>query len=178
MIAIGVLSLILIGLVFGFRWIVVEAFGPKVRVVEISIAGNRKIIGKETYSADFAQVFYDVDLIFINQGDSTRFGHTTYYREDWEDAIGLAAIEDWTLLIVRDKSNFYVLGVNEKLGMSIDTTFNSHEIRSGLVGTNEKLDVPINIYIGNSGFDSIQSNRFYLNLYFHLGLNEPSKDCD
>ena len=115
MIAIGVLSLILIGLVFGFRWIVVEAFGPKVRVVEISIAGNRKIIGKETYSADFAQVFYDVDLIFINQGDSTRFGHTTYYRKIGKMPLDLQRLKTGPCLLLGINPTFMCL-VSTKTG--------------------------------------------------------------
>ena len=76
--------ILVIGLLSGAKWFLTEAFGPKYREVEIPISPDRKIIGEETYNADFAAVFYDVDLSLINGQDTTKLGRTTFNREDWE----------------------------------------------------------------------------------------------
>ena len=60
-ILLGIIILVVLFLI-GANWILREAFGPKTKTVEIKLDSDGTLICNETYNADMAAVFYDVDF--------------------------------------------------------------------------------------------------------------------
>ena len=65
-IGISLLALLIV-LFVGVIWIIKEAFGPKHKNLSIQIDPENSLICKETYAADMAAVFYDVDFFLKKQ---------------------------------------------------------------------------------------------------------------
>lgn len=170
--------IVTIGLLIGAKWVLTEAFGSKYREVEIPISTDKKIIGKETYNADFAAVFYDVELILINEKDTTKLGRTTFNREDWKRNLELIEIGKWTLLLIKNNTYFQVLGANKKSDQTIDTTFSPLELKYDCLWKEENREIPAWTYTGNSKVDSVQENRFYVTFNYRIGLYEPFEFYD
>lgn len=168
----------MIGLLIGAKWFLTEAFGPKYREVEIPISSDKKIIGEETYNADFAAVFYDVDLSLINGQDTTKLGRTTFNREDWEKNLELIESGEWTLLLIKDNTYFQVLGTSKKTDQTIDTTFSPLELRYDSLWKQENMEIPAWTYTGNTTVDSVKENRFYVTFNYRIGLYEPFEFYD
>jgi len=170
--------IVLIGLLIGAKWFLTEAFGPKYREVEIPISTDKKIRGEETYNADFAAVFYDVDLSLINEKDTIKLGRTTFKREDWEKNLDLIENGEWTLLLIKDNTYFQVLGKNKKTDQTIDTIFSPLELRYDSLWKQENTEIPAWTYSGNSKVDSVIENNFYVNFNYRMGLYEPFEFYD
>src|SRR4051812_14010023 len=94
-VAITLLILIVVFLLAGIR-IFKEAFGPKQKTVTIQVARDSFLKCRETYNADMAAVFYDVDFKLINKGnDTTDLGSATFLVDNWKKNIRLYNIADW-----------------------------------------------------------------------------------
>jgi len=167
-----------IGLFFGSKWFLKEAFGPSYRDFEIQLSSDKKLIGQETYMADFAAVFYDVELNLVSNSDTTRLGRTTFNREGWENNLEFLELEDWNLVLVKDNTYFQVLGTNNKRDLKIDTTFSPLELRYDSLWKSDNTDIPAWTYTGTSKIDSITENSFYVTHHYRMGLYEPFEFYD
>jgi len=96
-----VIVLVSIGIIFiCFLWILREAFGPKYRKVDIKIDDNRTLHCSETYNADMAAVFYDVDFILEDKSNKNlKLGSCTLGDDNWEKKIKLHTIADWIVYV-------------------------------------------------------------------------------
>ena len=168
----------MIGLLIGAKWFLKEAFGPSYRDFEIQLSSDKKLIGQETYMADFAAVFYDVELNLVSDSDTTRLGRTTFNSEGWEKNLELLELEDWNLVLVKDNTYFQVLGTNNKRNLKIDTTFSPLDLRYDSLWKRDNSDIPAWTYTGTSKIDSITENSFYLTYHYRMGLYEPFEFYD
>lgn len=178
LISIGVLVILVIGLLISAKWFLKEAFGPSYRDFEIQLSSDKKLIGQETYMADFAAVFYDVELNLISDYDTTRLGRTTFNSEGWEKNLELLELNDWSLLLVKGNTYFQVLGANKKRELIIDTTFSPLELRYDSLWKGSNADIPAWTYTGTSKIDSITETSFYVTYHYRMGLYEPFEFYD
>ena len=102
-IRIGIVLVILVLVFFiGVSWMFREAFGPKYRTVRIKLDNERILVGNETYSADFAAIFYDVNFTLETKETGTyKLGWGTFSDEHWDKNINLYDIANWIVLPIR-----------------------------------------------------------------------------
>ncbi len=125
---------VLIVLVIGFSiityWIYREVFGLKYRTVQIKIDNKRTLIGKETYNADLAAVFYDVDFTLVTKNlGEYKLGSASFSDEHWDKDIKLFDIFSWTILPLKVGSYSKVLLLNKVTKTNKDTIFSPQNLR-------------------------------------------------
>ena len=169
-----IIVLVIIGLLLGAKWFLKEAFGPKYRTIEIELNNNRTLICEETYNADFAAVFYDVDFALKEKNkDEIELGRATFSNENWDKDLKLLEIGDWIILPIDQGSYSKILMTNHNLKISKDITFSPMELRYDKNWRMKHNEIPAWNYTGQSKIDSIIGNRFYINYEYRIGINKP-----
>ena len=125
-----IIVFVIFGLLLGATWILKEAFGPKYRTVEIELNKDRKLICEETYNADFAAVFYDVDFVLKEKDkEDINLGQATFSDENWDKDLKLIEIGDWIILPIDQGALSKALIRNRRYKTTKDTTFSPLELR-------------------------------------------------
>ncbi len=169
-----IVVLVILGLLLGAKWILKEAFGPKYRTVEIELNNDRKLVCEETYNADLAAVFYDVDFILKDKNkEDINLGQASFSNENWDKKIKLVESGDWIILPIDQGAYSKVLMSNDRLKILKDTTFSPLELRYDNVWKAKYDEIPAWVYTGQSKIDSIIENTFYVNYEYRIGLYEP-----
>ena len=170
----GIIILLVVGLLFGAKWYLTEAFGSKYKTIEIELSNERTLICDEKYSADMADVFYDVNFMLIeNNKDPLEFGRACFSKENWSERIELIELGDWLIMPINQKNYFKVLMNNRTLNIHKDTAFSPLELRYDKAWKAKHKEIPAWVYSGKSRLDSIVENKFYVNYEYRLGLYEP-----
>jgi hypothetical protein len=157
-------------------FLIKEAFGPKYRTVNISIDKNKTLIGHETYNADFAAVFYDVNFeLIVNNKDTFKIGNGTFSNENWDKVIRLYEIDNWFILPVNDNSYSKLLMTNKISRQSIDTVFSPLDLRYDSLWKSKYKDIPSWPYGGLSKIDTLQNDRLSVTYNYRIGDYEPFK---
>ena len=174
LITLGVLVLLIAGLLFGANWFLKEAFGPKYKTIEIELNNERTLICDETYNADFAAVFYDVNFLLVeNNKDTLKFGRATFSNENWQKNIKLIEFENWLILPIDQGTYSKILMNNRNLKIQKDKEFSPLELRDDKTWKSKHKDIPAWVYTGKSIIDSIVENRLYVDYEYRIGLYEP-----
>jgi len=172
-----VIVLVSIGIIFiCFLWILREAFGPKYRNVEIKIDDNRTLHCSETYNADMAAVFYDVDFILEDKTNKNlKLGSCTFGDDNWEKKIKLHNIADWIVLTVSDNSYAKILMTNKCSEQNKDTTLYPIDLRYDSIWKTVHNDNLTLTYTDSSKVDSVVNDKFYFTYEYRIGDNQPFK---
>jgi hypothetical protein len=166
----------LIGLIFFVNYIYRQAFGPTSRTLEIELNDKMVLSCKETYMADLAAVFYDVDFSLLEKNKSiTHIGSASFTNQDWVNDIKLKEIENWIILPVKHMSNAKLLMVDLKSKNRIDTIFSTQELRYDKLWKAKYKDIPDWTYDGETHIDSIVENRIYVNYHYRVTQHEKFK---
>ena len=174
LITFGIIILLAVGLLFVAKWYVTEAFGSKYKTIEIELNNERTLICDEIYSADMADVFYDVNFVLIeNNKDTLKFGRATFSNENWQKEIKLVEFGDWLIMPINQKVYSKVLMNNRNLKIHKDTEFSPLELRYDKSWKAKHKEIPAWVHTGKSKIDSIVGNRIYIDYEYRLGLYEP-----
>jgi hypothetical protein len=161
-------------LIIGANWILKEAFGPKHRTVNIKLDDNRKLICEETYNADLAEVFYDIEFSLTDKNKGQiKVGRATYSKPDWEKEIKLIQIDNWLMIPAKENSYSKILLTNQILGIAMDTILSPQELRYDNLWKAKHNDIPAWTYSGSSQVDSVQKNNIYVSYEYRIGDYEP-----
>tara|TARA_R110002167_G_scaffold366411_1_gene596186 strand:- start:33794 stop:34291 length:498 start_codon:yes stop_codon:yes gene_type:complete len=126
----GIALTILIIIIIGFFWMIKEAFGPTYKTVEIEKPFG-KLICTEQYTADMADVFYDVDFKLLKENlDTLYLGNGIYNEDNWYEKIKLIKIEDWYGIVTAYSSHAKIGLTNEKNKEHINIVFNPLELQN------------------------------------------------
>ncbi len=174
---IGITALVLLGGLFiCSKWILKEAFGPKYRTVEIKLDDNRTLKCSETYNADMAAVFYDVDFTLEDKTNKTlKLGGGSYADEHWAKDIHLHSIGDWVVLPVTEISYAKILMTNKLSTQNKDTILSPLDLRYDSIWKVTYDEIPAWTYSGISKVDSITNDRFYITYEYRIGDYPPFK---
>lgn len=157
-------------------WVLTEAFGSKTREVIIELENGRKLICKETHSADLAAVFYDVDFKLKDKNENPVYlGRSTFSNENWSKDIKLNEVGDWILLPVEEWRCAKVLMLQRQTKMTRDTIFSPVDLRYDSIWRYKYDEIPSAFYRGSSGVDAIADNKFHIIYEYRVGDKEPFK---
>ena len=155
-----------------FMWIVKAAFGPSHETVSIDLGRDKTLVGEETFNADFAAVFYDVDLKLVTQNlDTFKFGRTTFHDENWHRSLRLDTVGNWFVLPVKESSYSKLLLANRANKESQDTTFSPMELRNDSLWRAKHDEIPVYLYTGISTIDSIRMNNIFVTYDYRIGYS-------
>lgn len=172
----AVIVFIVIGLFFAGMWVLTEAFGPETREVTIGLKNDRKLICKETYSADLAAVFYDVDFKLKDKNENPVYlGRSTFSNENWSKDIKLNEIGNWILLPVEESRCAKILMLQRQTKMNRDTIFSPVDLRYDSIWRSKYDGIPSAFYRGSSGIDTIAGNKFHIIYEYRIGDRGPFK---
>lgn len=174
---IGITVLVLVGGLFiCSKWILREAFGPKYRTVEIIIDDHRTLKCNETYNADMAAVFYDVDFTLEDKSDRTlKLGRASFGDEHWAKDIRLHTIADWHVLPVSEYSYAKILLTNKFSNHKKDTILSPLDLRYDSIWKMTYDEIPAWSYGGTSKVDSVTNDNFYVTYEYRIGDYAPFK---
>jgi hypothetical protein len=78
------------------------AFGPLHDSVTIDLGTEGKLICVETYNGDFADEFYEVEMILKTlNGEEHDLGSITFHNQDWRKRITTRRVGDWIVFSIR-----------------------------------------------------------------------------
>ena len=174
---IGITALVLVGGLFiCSTWILKEAFGPKNRTFEIKVDDNRTLKCSETYNADMAAVFYDVDFTLEDKTNKTlKLGSGSFSDEHWAKHIHLHTVADWLVLTVSDYSYAKILLTNKFSTQNKDTILSPLDLRYDSIWKTTYDEIPAWTYSGTSKVDSVANDKFYVTYEYRIGDNQPFK---
>lgn len=160
-------------LISGFYWSLLEAFGTKIRTVEIDKPLG-KLICRERYNADLAAIFYDIDFKLVtHNADTLCLGSALYHENDWADHIQLITIDD-TYCISTHNSAYAKIYLADKCDKAnVGFTFSPLDLANDTLWRQSNEEIPAWVYPGSSVVDSISSNLIYVKYAYRLGLSEP-----
>lgn len=171
-IILGIISSIIIVIVL-LLILFQSAFGPTHKNFKLKLTKDIELFCEETYTADFAAVFYDVDFYIKNEGIKTKIGSTTFYKDDWQkDFSVFKKINKWFIIKLENTSGDRVFAIN------ICEARMDELLKDGIADNQEwKLASDIKYQSGilfmKERLDSIIGNNFYYEYEFRLGFNEP-----
>lgn len=172
--AIGVSLFLIIGLFIAAKWMLQQAFGPVHRTVELPLSGGRKLIGEETYLADFAAVIYAVDFTLIERGDTVELGQAVFNEAGWEEDIRVLETGGWMVLPACDEMYAKILGVHRVNGSRMDTTFSPVHLPEDSMWKNRYEDEVVGDYrVEESDIDSLVDGSLYVTYKYRVGLDSP-----
>ena len=173
---IGIVLVILVVVLFiGVSWIFREAFGPKYRTVRIKLDNERILVGNETYNADLAAVFYDVNFTMETKETGIyKLGWGTFSDEHWDKSIDLYDIANWIVLPIRGNP-LKILLTEKTTKVNIDTIFNPVDLRYDSLWKKKYDEIPDWVYRGSSKLDSIINDRFFITYEYRIGMYPPLK---
>ena len=168
---IALFIIVLVGL-----YIFKQAFGPIKSSRVITIDGNYKLHCKETYNADMAAVFYEVDFTLTsNNGVSIKLGNGTFSNENWYKNIHLYTLPNWFILPVDESNYAKILLTNRNSSLKIDTTFSPLDLRYDGVWKKLYKDIPSWPYYGTSHIDTVIQDKLKVTYTYRIGDYEPFK---
>lgn len=167
-----VFGVLILGIIIGIPIIIKLAFGPTSRTIEIEKPLG-KLICHETYNADIAAVFYDVDFTLTsNSSETFDLGTLTFHKDDWKEKIELNQIGNWYYL----KANYSTLAkinlIHKNSKKEVTFEFDPQELRSDSIWRTTNKELPAWPY-GSSMIDSIWENHLFVEYDYRLGINPP-----
>lgn len=170
---IGITLLVLaVGFFILLIWLFQEAFGTKKKTVTIQLDKGSRLICKETYMADMAAVFYDVDFILEKaNGDTLYLGEVTFNTEEWQKRVHYRDLSDWHILYAN--SNFSI--TNQKSKNRLDTLFSPLELRYDSLWKQKHDDIPSWPYGGSSNIDTLAGQTLRVTYNYRIGDYPPFK---
>lgn len=153
-----------------------QAFGPIESSRVIKIDDNYILHCKETYNADMAAVFYDVDFTLTSiNGISKKLGSGTFSHENWYKKIHLFKFPNWFILAVNESNYAKLLLANRNSTLTIDTTFSPLDLRYDSLWKNMYKDIPAWTYYGTSHIDTVIQDKVNVTYTYRIGDYEPFK---
>ena len=153
-----------------------QAFGPIKSSRVITIDENYKLDCKETYNADMAAVFYDVDFTLTSKnGVSKKLGSGTFSNENWYKRIHLFRLPNWFILPVNESNYAKLLLANRNSNLTIDTTFSPLDLGYDSLWKKLYKDIPAWTYYGTSNIDTLIQNKLNVTYTYRIGDYEPFK---
>ena len=152
-----------------------EAFGPIKTTIDIKLSDSTQVICNQTYNADFADVFYDVEFILMEiNNHEINLGNATFSTENWQPYFNILYLDDWIILPVSEPNSLAkILSYNRFTNIKKDTVFSPQELIHDPLWKSIHNENPAWVYPGFSTIDSIDNNKFYINYYYRIGLYEP-----
>ena len=174
-ILIWTLAILFLAVVVG-HYIFTQAFGPIESTRVITMDENYKLNCKETYNADMAAVFYDVDFTLTSKNEfSKKLGSGSFSNENWHKNIHLFTLSNWFILPVAEINYAKLLLANRNSSLTIDTTFSPLNLRYDSLWKNLYKDIPAWIYHGTSHIDTVIQNKLTVTYTYRIGDYEPFK---
>jgi hypothetical protein len=171
-----VLLVLLIVLFIGANWIIKEAFGPKHKTVIIHVDSENSLTCEETYTADMAAMFYDVDFSLKNKNnEAVNLGTATFPTENWRKDIRLYHIDNWNVLSANGQSYSKLLMTNQFLNKQQDTVFSPLELRYDSLWKLNYNDIPSWPYSGSSNIDTLIGDKIQVSYQYRIGDYPPFK---
>ena len=152
------------------------AFGPVKSTKHISVEGNNILMCKETYEADMATEFYDVQFSLKNKNGSTfDIGTATFYNKEWEKNIHLYILGNWYILPVKEENYSKILLANKFKSLKIDTIFSPLNLRYDSLWKVVYKDIPSEFNYGSSITDTLIGNILTITYSYRIGDYSPFK---
>ncbi len=169
-----IVSVLLISAFF-FKLIIKEAFGPKVSEITIPLNNNSNLECKQTYNADLAAVFYDIDFSLVEStGDPIYLGKSTFSTDKWQNFCKISFLRNWIILQISEPGSYAeIFTYNRNSSSRKDTIFSPHELKNDSLWSKLNLEQPAWVYPGSSNIDSIDYYKFYIKYQYREGLYEP-----
>lgn len=166
------LLIFVIVIIISAIWLFKEAFGPKERTVTIINSNGSRLICKETYTADMAAVFYDVDFTLKKvNGDAVYLGTATFNNEEWQKYVHYKDYGDCHLFYANSK----LFMTNPKTNMRLDTLFSPLELRYDSLWNQVHDDIPSWPYSGNANIDTLVGQILKVSYHYRIGDYPPFK---
>lgn len=166
--------LILIFSVIGLNRMIKSAFGPIEREVVLELNNDEKLLCKEIYNADLADVFYDVNFKLINKdNDILDFGSGTFPNNEWNELIQLKKIGEWLVIPVNGSGYSKLLMSNRVKYQKREIEFSPIELKNNQLWKSRYKENPAWVHRGSSKIDSIVGNNIFVNYDYRIGLYEP-----
>ena len=174
---IAIAFIVLVAILFiGVNWIIREAFGPKYRTLKVPLNDRQTLIGDETYNADFAAVFYDVEFTLETTNEGTHnLGRASFSDEHWNKDIRLYNISDWFVLPVNDGSYTKILFANKIDRKSKDTIFSPNNLRYDELWKKHYNEIPAWAYYGTSKLEYVNNDKLFVTYEYRIGDYPPFK---
>lgn len=165
-------TLILVGVFLGIHWIIKGAFGPIQKTVEIKLKSGLTLLGEETYNADFAGVFYDIDFSLLEGNPQPLLlGEATFPKDNWADSLEVQKIGRWYILPVNSKGYSKLLLNKRGNQRNKEIIFSPLELRYDSLWKSNYSDIPDGSYYGSSKIKSIMKNRYQIQYKYRISSN-------
>ena len=121
-----------------------------------------KLICKEKYTADMAEVSYDIDFKLIDKNlDTIYLGNGIYNDDDWSKKIELIKINDWYGIITNYYSHAKIGVAKKQNNERLNIVFNPLELKNDSIWKKTNEENPAWVYEGSSKIKSILWRKPY-----------------
>lgn len=152
-----------------------QAFGPIESTRNVKADGY-ELLCKQTYNADMAAEFYDVNFTLKSKdGRNLELGNGTFSNEDWFKNIHFYKYANWYILPVFDNNYSKVLLTNRLTGLTKDTILSPLELRYDTLWKTLHNDIPSWVYYGTSKIDTVIANTLIVTYEYRIGDYPPFK---
>jgi hypothetical protein len=152
------------------------AFGPLHDSITIDMGTEGELICDETYNGDFADEFYDVEMILETaNGNKWDLGSVTFHDEDWSKQIKAKRIGEWLVIPLQPENVVQIKMVNTSTGQLNDTTLLPFDLRKDLLYKERFNDSPDHLYPGTSKILDISGNMIEVNYEYKAKAEHPSE---
>ncbi len=167
-------ALIIIGII-GLFILIKLAFGTSTSSYEIDLGDDKKLFGTESYSADFADVFYGAHFNLLADNDTFCLGSALFIDQpNWRDSLKLFELDDWFVLQVSANPLVEFHGVSKNHQLTLDTTLVPQYLRKDTVFSKKyQTQVPMWDNDGLSRLDSVKNNFWYVSYTYKDNYHPP-----
>lgn len=152
------------------------AFGPIHDSITINLETEGKLICDETYSGDFADEFYDVNMILETaNGRKYNIGSVTFHDQDWSKTINVRRTGDWLVIPLEPEDFVQVKMLNTVSGQLNDTTLIPFDLRKDLLYKERFNDRPNHLYPGTSKIADISGEMIEIIYEYKAKAEYPSE---
>ena len=153
------------------------AFGPISTSYEIETESGQTIICEQTYNADMAAVFYDIDFYLERKDSNTFIGSGFYSRENWIERVSTFVVDDWLLVKTEnsfDEKGLKLVGLNLKTKNRIDTIFSAGTFTNDAIWQKQNEIHSTQSEVAEIKMDSVDAQSIYVTFkYRNLYPNPP-----
>jgi hypothetical protein len=152
------------------------AFGPLHDSITIDLETEGKLICDETYNGDFADEFYDVNMVLETaSGKKYHVGSVTFHDQDWSKKINVRRTGDWLFIPLEPENFVQVKMINTVSGQLNDTTLMPFDLRKDLLYKERFKDRPDHLYPGTSKITDISDHMIVVSYEYKAKAEYPTE---
>jgi len=154
-------------IISGFK----STFGTTITNINIELENNNTLICEERYSADLADVFYEINFTLrTNNSEIFELGNGLYHTKNWSENIALHELDNWYILETEYDLVSKLLLTNKNTNLSLEHLFSPLELKNDSIWKLANMNYQVE---NESEIDSIIQNNIFVENKYRVEKTEP-----